>query len=66
MHRTFDISAPTPLAAEFELIDAIVLDQREGWALVDEALEIVDVERLGVTALVEEILDELPPELDDG
>jgi hypothetical protein len=48
------------------LIDTIVLDQREGWAFIDEALRIVDVERLGATALANEILDELPPELAHG
>jgi len=59
-------SPPLTPPAEFELIDTIVLDQREGWALIDQALKIVDVERLGATALVKEILDELPSELDDG
>jgi len=59
-------SPPLTPPAEFELIDTIVLDQREGWALIDQALKVVDVERLGATALVKEILDELPPELDDG
>ncbi len=59
-------SPPLKPPAEFELIDTVVLDQPEGWALIDQALKIVDVERLGATALVKEILDELPPELGDG
>jgi RES domain len=59
-------SPPLKPPAEFELIDTVVLDQPEGWALIDQALKIVDVERLGASALVKEILDELPPELDDG
>ncbi len=52
---------------EFEVIDVIALDQPAGWALIDAALKIVGVERLGASALVNEIVDELPPEtLDDG
>jgi hypothetical protein len=60
-------SPPLKPPAEFDVIDAIVLDQPEGWALIDQALKIVGVERLGASALVNEIVDELPPEEpDDG
>jgi len=38
-----------------------------GWALVDQALKIVGVERLGASALMKEVLDELlPDDLGDG
>lgn len=60
-------SPPLTPPAEFDVIDTIALDQPEGWALIDSALKIVGVERLVVTALVKDILDELPPEeSDDG
>jgi hypothetical protein len=60
-------SPPLKPPAEFEVIDTIVLDQAAGWALIDQALKIVGVERMGASALVKEIVDELPPEeLDDG
>jgi RES domain len=60
-------SPPLKPPAEFEVIDTIVLDQAAGWALIDHALKIVGVERMGASALVKEIVDELPPEeLDDG
>jgi hypothetical protein len=39
---------------------------RAGWALVDQALRIVEVERLGASALVREILNERPEEPDDA
>jgi hypothetical protein len=59
-------SPPLKPPAEFDVIDTIVLDQAAGWALIDQALKIVGVERLGAGALVKEIVDELPPEeLDD-
>jgi hypothetical protein len=41
-------------------------DVRAGGALVDQALRIVGVARLGASALVREILDELPEEPDDA
>jgi hypothetical protein len=60
-------SPPLNPPAEFDGIDAIVLDQPAGWALIDQALKIVGVERLGASALVKDMLDELPPDdLDDG
>jgi hypothetical protein len=60
-------SPPLKPPAEFNVIDAIALNQPEGWALIDQALKIVEVERLGASALVKEIVDELPPdEPDDG
>lgn len=58
---------PLKPPAEFDVIDAIALNQPEGWQLIDQVLKIVGVERLGVSALVKEIVDELPPEEpDDG
>jgi len=48
------------------VIDTIVLDHASGWALIDQALKVVGVKRLGVSALVEEIVDELPPEELEG
>jgi RES domain-containing protein len=60
-------SPPLTPPAEFEVSDTIGLDQPAGWALIDEALKIVGVERLGASALVKDMLDELPPdEPDDG
>ena len=52
--------------AEFDVIDMIALSQPAGWALIDQALKIVGVERLVATALINEILDELPPEESDN
>ncbi|HTV06674.1 MAG TPA: RES family NAD+ phosphorylase [Acidobacteriaceae bacterium] len=58
---------PLTPPAEFDVIDSVALDQPAGWALVDQALKIVGVERLGASALVKEVLDELPPDdLDDS
>jgi hypothetical protein len=59
-------SPPLTPPAEFDVVDVIVLDQPAGWALIDQALKIVDVERLGVRALVKDMLDELPPGNMDG
>ena len=60
-------SPPLTPPAEFDVVDAIVLDQPAGWALIDQALKIVGVERVGASALVNEIDDELPPdELEGG
>jgi hypothetical protein len=59
-------SPPLMAPAEFAVVDTIALEQPAGWALIDQALEIVGVERLGVGALVNEIIDELPPEELDG
>ena len=59
-------SPPLTPPAEFDVIDTIVLDQPAGWALIDQALKIVGVERVGASALVKEIDDELPPEELDG
>jgi hypothetical protein len=60
-------SPPLDPTAAFEVLDAIALDQPAGWALIDQALEMVGVKRLAAAALTREILDELPPrELDDG
>jgi hypothetical protein len=58
---------PLTPPVEFDVIDSVALDQPPGWALLDLALKIVGVERLGASALVKEILDELPPDdLGDG
>jgi hypothetical protein len=51
---------PLKPPAEFDVIDTIVFSQPAGWALIDQALKIVGVERLVATALVKEMLDELP------
>ena len=60
-------SPPLDHRAAFDVMDTIELNRPEGWALIDHALKIVGVERLDATALVQEILDELPPdEPDDG
>jgi hypothetical protein len=59
-------SPPLTAATEFEVIDTIVLDHASGWALIDQALKTVGVKRLGASALVEEIVDELPPEELEG
>jgi hypothetical protein len=55
-------SPPLAPPAEFDVIDTIVLDEPAGWAHIDQALKSVGVERLGASALVKEIDDELPPE----
>jgi len=55
-------SPPLTPPAEFSVVDTIVLDQLAGWALIDQALKIVDVERLGASALVKDMLNELPPD----
>ena len=55
-------SPPLDPNITFDVINSIELDQPEGWRLVDEALKIVGVERLGSAALAREVLDELPPE----
>jgi hypothetical protein len=57
----------TPLSppVEFDLIGAFALSEPEGWALIDQALSVVGVERLGASALVREICEELPPDFDD-
>jgi RES domain len=59
-------SPPLKPPAEFDVVSAIALDQPEGWVLIDQALKIVGVERLGASALVKEIVDELPPEEPDA
>ncbi len=59
-------SPPLEPPAEFEVIETIVLDQAPGWVLIDQALKIVGVKRMGARALVEEIVDELPPEELEG
>jgi len=60
-------SPPLTPPVEFDIVDAIELDQPAGWALIDQALRIVGVERLAISHLAREILDELPPdELGDG
>jgi hypothetical protein len=46
----------------FDALDVIEINQPEGWELVDEALEIMGVERLDGSALAKELADELPPE----
>lgn len=51
--------APTVV---FDALDVIEINQPEGWELVDEALEIMGVERLDGSALAKELADELPPE----
>lgn len=55
-------SPPLDPNTTFHVINSIALDQSEGWRLIDEALKIVGVERLGSAALTREVLDELPPE----
>src|SRR5579859_1415028 len=59
-------SPPLKAAAEFEVIDTMVLNHASGWALIDQALKVVGVKRMGANALVEEIIDELPPEDFEG
>ena len=60
-------SPPLTPPIEFEVLEEFELKQRKGWVLIDQALKLVDVERLGAAALVKELLDELPPiDLDDG
>jgi len=55
-------SPPLDPNTAFDVISSIALDQPEGWRLIDEALKIVGVERLGSAALAQELLAELPPE----
>jgi hypothetical protein len=55
-------SPPLDPHVAFDVISSIALDQTEGWTLIDQALKIVGVERLGSAALAREVLDELPPE----
>jgi len=55
-------SPPLTPPIEFEVMSTEILDQAGGWALIDEALQIVGVERLRVGPLVRKLLDELPPE----
>lgn len=55
-------SPPLSPPAEFDVIDTIVLNQSAGWALIDQALKVVGVDRLGASALAKESLDELPPD----
>jgi hypothetical protein len=57
---------PLKPPAEFEVIDAIELDRPAGWALIDKALDGVGVERMGSSALVKGIVDELPSDEFDG
>ena len=59
-------SPPLTPPVEFEIIETLVLDEPEGWALIDQALMIVGVERLGAEALVKELIEELPPEESAG
>jgi hypothetical protein len=59
-------SPPLKAAAEFEVVDTIVLGHASGWALIDQALKVVGAKRMGASALVEEIVDELPPEELEG
>lgn len=58
-------SPPLDADAVFDVVNATLLDQPQGWALIDDALKIVGVERLGVAALVREVVNELPPEESD-
>jgi hypothetical protein len=53
---------PLKPPAEFEVIDAIELNQPAGWALIDKALKGVGVKRMGSGALVKGIVDEMPPD----
>jgi hypothetical protein len=56
----------SPLSpADFELTETMALDRPDGWRLVDQALSVIAVERLAAAALVNELLDELPPEDED-
>lgn len=54
---------PPHVAGCFREIRSHALDTSEGWNLIDEALRIVGVERLGARALAAELEPELPPEL---
>lgn len=51
---------PPLKSSDFDLIEITLLSDR--WDLVDSALKIVGVERLGAAALSAELLEELPPE----
>jgi hypothetical protein len=53
---------PLSPPVELDVIDALALDQPGGWTLIDHALRVVGVARLGASALVREICEELPPE----
>lgn len=51
---------PPHLATSFREINAHALDTTQGWGLIDEALSIVGVKRLGARALSAELDAELP------
>jgi hypothetical protein len=53
---------PPHSPGRFHLVDGVTLDQPAGWALVDSALRIVKVERLGAESLEAQLLEEIPPE----
>lgn len=53
---------PPHVAAAFREVKAHALDSPEGWMLIDAALQIVGVERLGAKALATELAVDLPPE----
>ncbi len=53
---------PPHLAPAFRKIKSHPLDSPQGWALIDAALWIVRVERLGARALASELAYDLPPE----
>jgi hypothetical protein len=57
---------PLKPPAELEVIDTIELDRPAGWSLIDKALEGVGVERMGSSAPVKGIVDELPSDEFDG
>ena len=52
-----------PLAPplEFEVLEEFELKQRKGWVLIDQALALVKMKRIGADELAQELLDELPP-----
>jgi hypothetical protein len=52
---------PPHRAASFREVNSHALDTPEGWVLVDEALRVVGVKRLGASALAAELDPELPP-----
>lgn len=53
---------PPHSPGRFHLVDGVTLDQPAGWELVDAALRIVKVERLGADSLESQLLEEIPPE----
>jgi hypothetical protein len=53
---------PPHLAGSFRVVKSHELDTPEGWTLIDAALDVVGVKRLGATALAAELADDLPPE----